>query len=272
MESLAPGPGLLFCPADRPDRFGKAATAADLVILDLEDGVAPGDRATARRYVREAWETGAIDNERFVVRVNPAGTPDHEPDLQMLDDTGIETVMLAKAERAEDVQGVGARRVIALCETAKGVLNAATLAAEPNTVALMWGAEDLAVSLGGRSSRFADGRYRDVARHARSAVLLAAGAHRKIGVDAVYLNIPDLAGLREEAEDAAESGFGAKACIHPTQVAVVREAFAPSAEQSAWAGRVLEAAKSQPGVFAFEGRMVDQPILDQARRMLGSRA
>lgn len=266
----AGGPGWLFCPADRPDRFAKASAAADLVILDLEDGVAPGDRPAARRHVREAWETGTLDDERFVVRVNPAGTTDHERDLEMLDGTGLGTVMLAKAERPADVRGVGNRRVIALCETALGVQNAALLASEPNTVALMWGAEDLAVSLGGRSSRFPDGRYRDIARHARNTVLLAAGAAGRTAVDAVYLNIPDVEGLRAEAHDAAESGFGAKACIHPTQVAVVRAAFAPTAEQSAWARRVLEAAAGQPGVFAFEGRMVDQPILDQARNMLGN--
>ena len=265
-----PGPALLFCPADRPDRYAKAAAAADLVILDLEDGVAPDDRPAAREHLREAWRAGVVDAARFLVRINPAGTADHDRDLTALADTGVETVMLAKTERPDDVRGVG-RNVVALCETARGVQNAARLAEEPDVVALMWGAEDLAVSLGGRSSRFPDGRYRDVARHARNVVLLAAAAAGRPAIDSVYLDIPDAEGLRAEAEDAAESGFTAKACIHPAQAGVVRAAFSPTDEQAAWARRVLAAAENAPGVFAFEGRMIDQPILEQARKMIDQR-
>ena len=160
---------------------------------------------------------------------------------------------------------------MALCETAAGVLAAAEIAAEPATVALMWGAEDLIVSLGGRSSRRPDGRYRLVAQHARSQVLLAAGAHGRAAVDAVHLDIPDTAGLSVQAEDAVASGFAAVACIHPSQVPVVRAAFAPGPEQTAWAHAVLAAANDNAGVFAFEGRMVDEPLLAQARRILSHR-
>jgi citrate lyase subunit beta/citryl-CoA lyase len=274
------GPALLFCPADRPDRFAKAAAAADVVILDLEDGVAPADKEAARRNLAEV----PLDPERTVVRINPAGTADHERDLVALGRTGYRTVMLAKAERAGDVRrlgrgepgpnggappaGTAPLRVIALCETALGVLNAAELAAEPATVAVMWGAEDLLVSLGGRSSRHPDARYRDIAVHARNQVLLAAGAHGRAAIDAVYLDIADLGGLRAEAEDAAASGFAAKACIHPSQAAVVRQAFQPSAADLAWAAAVLAAAENSAGVFAFQGRMIDQPILSQATRLL----
>jgi citrate lyase subunit beta / citryl-CoA lyase len=134
----------------------------------------------------------------------------------------------------------------------------------------MWGAEDLLVSLGGRSSRHADGRYRSIAGHARNQVLLAAGAHGRAAIDAVHLDIADTNRLRSESEDAAASGFAAKACIHPSQVTAVREAFLPSAEDLAWAAAVLDAAKGAPGVFSFRGRMVDQPILSQAERMLSS--
>ena len=266
------GPALLFCPADRPDRFRKAATAADVVILDLEDGVAPVDKPAARRHLSEV----PLDPERTIVRINPAETAEHELDLAALADTRYRTVMLAKAERAESVQRLGAGtnplRVIALCETALGVLNAAELAAEPATVALMWGAEDLLVSLGGRSSRHADGRYREIAGHARNQVLLAAGGYGRAAIDAVYLNIADLDGLRGEAGDAAASGFAAKACIHPGQAAVVRQAFTPSEAEITWATEVLRAAEGSAGVFRFEGRMVDQPILSQARRLLRAAA
>ena len=258
-----PGPALLFCPADRPDRFAKAAAAADVVIVDLEDGVAPADKMTARRALQQT----PLDPARTVVRINPAGTLDHDRDLAALAGTAYRTVMLAKAERAEDVRRLDFR-VIALCETALGVVNAGELAAEPATEALMWGAEDLLVSLGGRSSRHPDGRYRDIAAHARNQVLLAAGAHGRAVIDAVHLDIADPAGLRREAEDAAASGFAAKACIHPSQVAGVREAFRPTAAELTWATEVLRAATTAAGVFTHRGRMVDQPILSQARRLL----
>ena len=271
------GPALLFCPADRPDRFHKAAAAADVVILDLEDGVAPADKAAGRRHLIEM----PLDPERTIVRINPVNTVHHQLDLAALVETGYRTVMLAKAEHGQDLRRLGGDReagstdgtgkplrVIALCETALGVLNAAELAAEPATIALMWGAEDLVVSLGGRSSRHPDGRYRDLALHARSQVLLAAGGHGKAAIDAVLLDIADLDALRSETEDAAASGFAAKACIHPSQVAVVRQSFVPAAADLAWAEAVLLAAESSPGVFSFQGRMVDQPVLSQATRML----
>ena len=265
------GPALLFCPADRPDRFRKAAAAADAVILDLEDGVAPADKERARHSLLEV----ALDPDRTIVRINPADTADHQLDLAVLAETGYRTVMLAKAEQATDVRrlagpGVGTEplRVIALCETALGVMNVAEIAAEPATVALMWGAEDLLVSLGGRSSRHPDGRYRGIALHARGQVLLAAGAHGKLAIDAVHLDIADIDGLRCETEDAAASGFAAKACIHPSQATVVRQAFVPSPADLAWATAVLAAAETAPGVFSFQGRMIDQPVLSQATRLL----
>jgi citrate lyase subunit beta/citryl-CoA lyase len=255
---------MLFCPADRPDRFRKAAAASDVVILDLEDGVAPADRDAARRHLREV----PLRPDRTVVRINPAGSPDHQRDLAALAETDYHTVMLAKTEQATDVRGLTPLQVIVLCETARGVLNAPELAAESAAFALMWGAEDLLVSLGGRSSRHPDGRYRDIAVHARNRALLAAGAHGRTAIDSVYLDLADPVGLRAEAQDAAASGFAAKACIHPSQVPIVRAAFAPSHEELDWARRVLAAADGAAGVFAFEGRMVDQPILSQARRLL----
>ncbi len=266
-----PGPALLFCPADRPERFAKAAAAADAVILDLEDGVAPADREEARRAVVAT----PLDPRRVIVRLNAFGTADHARDVAMLRTTPYRTVMLAKTESAAQVStladSLGPGRdvaVVALCETARGVLAATEIALLPATIALMWGAEDLVVSLGGRSSRNASGDYREVARHARATVLLAAGAQGKAAIDAVHLDLADEAGLRDEAEDAAGSGFAATACIHPVQVPVVRAAYLPSDADVDAARSLLHAAQGQPGVFAFEGRMVDEPVLRQARRVL----
>ena len=258
------GPALLFCPADRPDRFAKALERADAVILDLEDAVAPHDKAAAR----EAVIAHQLDPTRTVLRVNPAGTDDHDLDLKALDETGYRFVMLAKASGVADLAGLAGRDVIALCETAAGVLAAPELAAHDDVVALMWGAEDLVVSLGGSSSRFADGRYRDVAAHARSSVLLAAGAYGKSAIDAVFLDIADTAGLDAEARDAAAVGFAATACIHPSQVAVIRSAYAPSPDDLEYARDLLAASESERGVFVFRGAMVDEPLLALARRTL----
>ncbi len=270
MSALLAGPALLFCPADRPDRFAKAAAAADVVILDLEDGVAPIDKASARAHLRQT----PLDPTRTIVRVNPAGTEAHDLDVAALAQTAYRTIMLAKAERPDDVRrlaGHGATfQVVALCETALGVLNAPQLAAEPAVVAMMWGAEDLIVSLGGRSSRNLNGHYREVATQARSQVLLAAGAHGKAAIDAVHLDITDVAGQRAEAQDAAASGFAATACIHPSQIPFVRAAYAPSPDEVARATALLTAAEGQAGVFSFDGQMVDEPILRQARRLLSA--
>lgn len=262
------GPALLFCPADRPDRFGKAAAAADTVILDLEDAVAPADKPRARAAIRES----ALDPAATIVRVNAVGTDAHALDVEAIAGTAYTTVMLAKAESAAQLDAVANAlpgvRIVALCETARGVLAAEALARHEATSALMWGAEDLIASMAGRSSRDARGRYRDVARHARASVLLAARAHGRGAIDAVHVDIGDLQGLREEAEDAAASGFTATACIHPTQAAVVRAAYAGTDDERAWAEAVLEEATRQPGVFRFRGRMIDEPVLRQARRML----
>ncbi|MGO1340862.1 MAG: HpcH/HpaI aldolase/citrate lyase family protein [Cellulosimicrobium funkei] len=262
------GPALLFCPGDRPDRFAKAADRADAVILDLEDAVAPHAKDAARRAVVEASAT--LDPARTVVRVNPVGTPEHALDVAALADTRLRPELLASlGALATTLPGV---RVLALCETAAGVVAAPELARRPEVVALMWGAEDLVASLGGTSSRRPDGTYRDVARHARAAVLLAAGAAGKAAVDAVHLDVGDLDGLRAEAEDAAASGFAATACIHPSHVPVIRAAYAPTAEQVADARALLDAAAANPGgagaVFTFEGRMVDEPVLRHARAVL----
>ena len=264
MNLRAAGPAWLFCPADRPERFAKAAAAADVVILDLEDGVAQVDKAAARRALRDT----PLDPGRTVVRINAADTDEHALDLDALADTPYGTVMLSKTESAAQVSALAPRDVVALIETPRGAVFAAEIAAAEGTVAMMWGAEDLVAALGGSSSRRADGGYRDFARHVRSTTLLAASAFDRIALDAVHLNIGDLDGLRAEADDAVAVGFGGTVCIHPTQVAVVREAYRPSEDKVDWARRVLVAAKSERGVFAFEGQMVDSPVLKHAQMLL----
>ncbi len=260
------GPALLFCPADRPERFAGALAKADAVILDLEDAVLPAAKAQARENLLAA----ELDPARVVVRVNDPASVEFASDLAAVARTSFRNVMVAKSEDAEALDAFDeSYAIIALCETATGVLHAGDIAAHPRVAALMWGAEDLVASIGGTASRFPDGRYRDVARHARSSVLIAAAAQGKAAVDAVHLDIDDVAGLADEAADAVASGFRATACIHPKQVATIRDAYRPDAATVEWARAVLAAADGERGVFRFDGRMVDEPVLRHARAVLG---
>src|SRR5712691_4848958 len=168
-----PGPALLFCPADRPDRYAKAVNAADGVILDLEDGVG----AAAKEAARQALMQTPVDPARAIVRVSAVDAADHARDIAACRQTRYRTIMLAKAEsraQLDELAGQGDWQVIALVETALGILRAEEIASAGNVVAVMWGAEDLIASMHGRTSRHPDGTYRGVALHARATTLLAA--------------------------------------------------------------------------------------------------
>jgi citrate lyase subunit beta/citryl-CoA lyase len=258
-----PGPAWLFCPADRPERYQKAAAAADIVILDLEDGCAAADRPAARQALVDVQ----LDPANTVVRVNPFGTADQPLDLDALANTRYDTVMLPKCEATEQVSALAPLDVIVLVESPLGALTVAGNVRADNAIAVMWGAEDLFAVLGGTANRYPDGHYRDVAQHVRSQSLLAAKAYGRLALDSVYLDIKDLDGLRREVDDAVAVGFDAKVAIHPSQLPVIRAGYAPAAAQAQWARRVLTAAASERGVFAFEGQMVDAPVLRRAERI-----
>jgi len=262
------GPDLLFVPADRPDRYAKAAERASAVIIDLEDAVAPADRPAARRALVES----SLDPETTIVRVTAVGTDTHREDVEALRSTHYRHVMLPKAQDPAKLCIPDAAgepyAVTALVETAVGVAAAEAIAAVECVEALFWGAEDLTASTGGTGSRRGDGSYRDLARYARMRTLVAAKAAGKVAIDSVYLDLPDLAGLREEALDAVAVGFDAKAVLHPSQAEVIREAYRPSPDRVAWAHEVLAAAEQEQGAFRFRGGMVDEVVLKQARQVL----
>ncbi len=265
MKPLTPesGPAYLFCPADRPDRYHKAQDRADFVILDLEDAVAPADKVAAR----EALANNPIDPDNVIVRINALTSPHSVEDLDVLISLKYRRIMVPKAEDADAIGNLTGFEVIALCETARGVLAAPEIASAPTVVGLMWGAEDLIVSLGGRSSRHEDGSYRDVARQARSLVLLAARAHDKAAIDAVVLDFSDDEILTRESIDAASSGFTGKACIHPKQVPAVRRSWQPTHDQLTRARSVMAASRGD-GAQMLDGRMIDAPLLRQAETIL----
>ncbi len=206
-----PGPAWLFCPADRPERYEKAAAAADIVILDLEDGCAAADRPAARESLIDVQ----LDPARTVVRVNQFGTADQQLDLEALKRTGYDTVMLPKCEAAEQVSALAPLNVIVLVESPMGALAVTETVAVDNAVAVMWGAEDLFAVLGGTANRYPDGTYREVARHVRSQSLLAAKAHGRL---ALGFGLPRHQGSRWAARRGRRRGRGGlrrKGCYPP---------------------------------------------------------
>ena len=270
---VPPGPAMLFCPADRPERYQKALERADVVILDLEDAVSPDNRVSAR----ESLIANPLDPDRTVVRINPAGTGDYRRDLAALAETNYRVVMQAKSETPESVVETGLQ-TIALIETPAGAMRVNEIAGAVNCIGLMWGAEDLVAGLGGKSSRFgADepgaGTYRDVARYTRAAVRLAAAANAKFAIDAVHLDFGDTEGLQAEVADAVALGYAATACIHPSQVSTIRAGYMPSESEVTWARRVIEGSSEfGGGVFSIDGQMIDGPVFRQAEAVLSRAA
>lgn len=265
---LAAATSMLFVPGHRPDRFAKAAGAgAGAVILDLEDAVAPDDKDAARENVR-AWlaSAGTAAAGRAVVRINPPGTPWYDADVAALAGTAV-GVMLPKAERPEDVAVLVAALgpdagILPLVETADGILNARRVLAVPGVVRPAFGSIDLSAQLG------VDPNDTQALLFARSALVLAAAGAGVAGpLDGVTTDISDDALLAADARHTFAIGFTGKLCIHPRQLEGVHAAFAPSEDELAWARRVLEAA-GDGAVTILDGRMIDKPVVDRARRML----
>jgi citrate lyase subunit beta/citryl-CoA lyase len=254
----------LFVPGDRPERIAKArASGADAVIVDLEDAVAPPNKAAAREAT-----AGALDPAQPVVlRINGADTGWFDDDVRLAAHAGVAAVLLPKAASVEAIAAVratAAKPVLALVETAAGMANLAALASAPGIARLVFGSIDFQFDL--------DIDDDDQALLAfRSQLVLASRiANLPSPVDGVTTALDDAARIEQEARRARSLGFGAKLCIHPRQVAIVNAAFSPSAEQIAWARRVVDAAAAAGGAaVAVDGKMVDAPVLARARRLLG---
>ena len=278
---------LLFAPGDSERKCVRAlASAADAVILDLEDSVAPAAKEAARAAVAALLPGCARPG--VVVRVNPPGTPWYFADLAAVVPRRPAAIMLPKCTGAADlgVLGhhlealetaaglpVGAIGVLPIAtESAAAVLAlASTVQAAERVLAFCFGAEDLAADLG-IDPRRADGGYPPPVAAARAAVLTAAAAAARPAIDTPWPDPRDGDGLRREAEQAAADGFVGKLCIHPDQIAPVNAAFLPSPARLAWARRVREGFAANPGggVFVLDGKMIDRPHLRLAERILAA--
>ncbi|MCY1407376.1 Citrate lyase subunit beta-like protein [compost metagenome] len=260
----------LFVPGNRPERFAKAlASGADAVIVDFEDAVAEADKPQARLHLAAFLEQHP--QQRVLVRVNAAGHAEHEADLQLCGElAGVVAVLLPKAESSAQVESVAAtgKPVWPISESARGVLALAQVAACSGVARLTFGALDLALDMGfNAQSVGAVGLFDQV----RFGLLL----HSRVNglaapLDSVYPAFMDDEGLAVAMRRGRDMGMGGALCIHPRQVAVVHEAMAPSAEERAWAQRVIDGAACGAAAFEVDGQMVDAPVLSRARRVLAS--
>ncbi|MGA0796493.1 MAG: HpcH/HpaI aldolase/citrate lyase family protein [Quisquiliibacterium sp.] len=264
------------------------ATRADGLVLDLEDAVTP-ERKDAARHTVADW-LGSVDfsGKERVVRVNPLETPWGHDDLRIVMRDPPDALLIPKVSRLADLQQIdellglherdhghpaGAVGLIVVStETPLGALNVASFPSCRRVLGLTWGAEDLSAVLGVARNRFPDGRLLDTYRWCRVQTLLAAAAGGVQPLDTAYVDIRNPDGLRAECQEAAWMGFLGKITIHPGQIDIVNEAFTPSADEVAEAERLVEAmtAAEQAGrmAIAFEGRMIDVPHLERAKRLL----
>jgi citrate lyase subunit beta/citryl-CoA lyase len=267
---------VLFSPGDQPDLMRKAPhSGADMIVFDLEDAVAPAAKATAREHVGDVL--GEIDPDCEVcVRVNPPGVAAEDDLGAILSGTPrIDSVMLPKAGAAGDVDALarllgdhGAQLpVLAIVESADGVLDAESIARTPATDALLFGAEDLAADVG--ATRTDEGTE---VLYARQRVVTAAGAAGVDAIDTLWTDFEDTDGLRADTRRGIEMGYDGKMAIHPRQVTVVNDAFTPAPDRIEWAERVLDARDQAEsagrGVFEVDGEMIDAPLVAQAERVV----
>ncbi|GGB28513.1 citryl-CoA lyase [Sphingomonas metalli] len=265
---------LLFVPADRPERFAKAAASgADAIILDLEDSVAPPAKAQARAAVAEHLAApGAVPR---LVRINPLDAGMLADDIAAARDA--DAVMLPKAEGAASVAalraawGADCPPVLPIAtETPRAIFALGSYAEAEGLLGLTWGAEDLPAAIGAQTAREPDGGYTEPYRLARALTLFAAHAAGIAAIETVYPAIADIEGLARYAARGARDGFTGMMAIHPAQVAAINAAFTPGADAIADARRIVAAFAAAPGAGALQldGRMIDAPHLKQARALL----
>jgi citrate lyase subunit beta/citryl-CoA lyase len=285
---------LLFTPADSARKIARAlCCGADAVILDLEDSVAPDAKDKARRGAREALNQSRgngpkANNPKLIVRVNGLESGEIETDLDAIVSCAPDAIMLPKARGGDDMQRLSVKLAVreAQCGLADGSIGALPIATESadalfrlssyrdataRLTALAWSAEDLTASVGALFNRLPDGGWTPPFALARNMALFAAASAGVPAIDAAFTNYRDIQALRNECADARRDGFSGKLAIHPDQVAIINEMFAPTAAERSRAERIVEAFEASPGagVLPLDGAMIDAAHLSWAKRVLG---
>ena len=275
---------LLFVPGHQARFYEKLAEfRPDGVILDLEDAVPPGEKPLARQMVRERLGGPLLAGMAVFARVNAVGTPFFRDDVRGVVAPGIDGIFLPKVETTEQLREanmalaqvesridlpLGSIRLVPILETVKGVLRAEELAGgAARILAISFGAEDFTLDLG--VERTSDGLE---TRYPRAWVALAARSSGVLALDTPWTDIADRAGLLREAREGRQLGYTGKPAIHPAQIPTINEVFAPSEAELAHARGVVEAYEAAvsrgTGAINFEGKLIDVPMVERARRLL----
>jgi len=271
----------LFAPANRHDMIAKfPRTRADVFVLDLEDAVPAADRPGARARLAEAVSIARRGDRphTIYVRVNEVGSPDFLADAAAVNESGADGVVLPKAESDHDIarligalNGGAAMAVIAGVESINGVLNCVAVAAATGVCGVYFGAEDFAAEMGARRTPGSE-----EVLYARSRVVLAAKAARVAAIDQAVVAVRDDEQFRRDATFGRDLGYDGKICLLPRQVELANGLFGPSAAEIDHARRLIaayQAAKAGGrGAIDFEGRMVDEPVLKHAQRIMTAAA
>ncbi len=276
----------LFAPGDSEKKMAKAADGpADVCLFDLEDAVTPENKPLARTLVHD-FIAAQAERRRSWVRVNPLDGPWTLDDLAAIMPARPGGIMLPKAYGRADVDrldnylsaleaangiAVGSTPVIVLItEVAEAMFHTGSYKGAPRVIALTWGAEDLADSIGASSNRNVDGSYSFTYEMARSFCLLGAAAAGVPAIETIQGDFRDLDGLRARAEKVRRDGYRGMLAIHPAQVDVINEAFTPTAEEIAEAQEIVDLFAANPGVgtIGYKGGMLDRPYLSRAQQLL----
>jgi len=281
---------LLFVPGDSERKFARAReSAADALILDLEDAVAPSQKPAARAHVVRLIDQEKTRQWAFFVRVNALETGLTLDDMAAVVKPGLDALLIPKADSAADVARIahyldalearsgmsqGSVKLAVVCtETPKAMFNLGSYApAHPRLVALTWGAEDLGAVIGATDNKEPDGAWTFPYQVARVQCLFAAAAAEVAPIDTLFANFKDPEGLERECRRSRRDGFSGRVAIHPDQVAIINRCYAPSEAEIAQARRIVEAFEANPGVgtLGIDGKMYDIPHLKAARKTLAS--
>ncbi|MEE4454078.1 CoA ester lyase [Novosphingobium resinovorum] len=277
----------LFVPGDSERKMTKAMEGeADIVLIDLEDAVAPDAKAAARPLVHDFIKANPEQRARLWVRINPFDGPHTLADLAAVMPAHPGGIMLPKVYGRADVEKLdhclsalevangieeGSTPVIVLItETAEAMFHTGSYKGAPRVVALTWGAEDLADSIGASSNRNEDGSYSFTYELARSLTVLGAATAGVTAIETISADFRDLEALKARAEKVRRDGFRGMMAIHPAQVPVINEAFTPTEAEIAEAQEIVDIFAANPGVGAigWKGGMLDRPYLARAERLL----
>jgi citrate lyase subunit beta / citryl-CoA lyase len=277
----------LFAPGDSEKKMTKAMEgSADIVLIDLEDAVAPDNKANARPMVHDFIKANPEQRQRLWVRINPFDGPHTLVDLAAVMPARPGGIMLPKVygraevdkldhclsalEVANGIEEGSTPVIVLITETAEAMFHTGDYKDAPRIVALTWGAEDLADSIGASSNRNPDGSYSFTYELARSLTVLGAASAGVTAIETISADFKDLDALRKRAEGVRRDGFRGMLAIHPAQVDVINEAFTPTAEEVAEAQEIVDVFAANPGIGAigWKGGMLDRPYLARAERLL----